>query len=78
MSGVVDPFVRPQRTDGHDAVIDLAHRPDLLPSDMVRVGARLAIAGVIDDQHAVGVRSRGRIADQECQALLVDCLSIPA
>ncbi len=40
---VVDPFIRPERADRDDAVVDLADAAEVLPPDVRRVRAVLAI-----------------------------------
>ena len=52
-TGIPATIAGPQRGPGHDAVVDLAHRAQVMARHMVGGMAVLAVARVIDDQHAV-------------------------
>jgi hypothetical protein len=57
--------MRPQRGDGDNAIVDLAHRVEILTGDMVGGAAILPIASIINDEHAiVGGRSQRISAEQ--------------
>jgi hypothetical protein len=64
MERVVDALVRPQAADRHDPVLDLAARAEVLRRHMGGVRARLAVAGVVDDQDPVLMRGSGWITRQ--------------
>src|SRR5207247_6784191 len=47
VDGPVDPLVGPQAGDADDAVVDLAHRPQILAGDVVGVAAVFSVAAVV-------------------------------
>jgi hypothetical protein len=77
VQGVVHPLVRPQAGHRHDPVVQLAHRAQVLPAGVGGVGPRLAVAGVVDDQHARGVGRRRRVGQQQLQPPRVDRRAVP-
>jgi len=54
MQRVVAQLMRLQRGHGYDAVVDLADRTQVLACDMVGGAAILALARVVDNEHAIG------------------------
>jgi hypothetical protein len=73
----VDPLVGPQAGHGHDAVVHLADDPEVLPGDVRGLGPVLAVAGVVQDQHPVGVGPGGGVRQQPRQAPRVDRRPVP-
>jgi len=73
----IDPLVGPQAGHGHDAVVDLAHRPQILAGHMGGGAAILAVAGVIDHQRAPIMGGGGRVLAQQPHPLVVDLLVVP-
>jgi hypothetical protein len=73
----IDPLVGPQAGHRDDAVVDLAHRAEILAGHVRGGGAVLAVAGVVDDQRASLVRGGGRVLAQPPHPLLVDLLALP-
>ena len=63
----VHPLVGPQAGHGHDAVVHLADAPEVLPGDVRGLGAVLAVAGVVQDQHPVGVGPGGGVRQEPRQ-----------
>jgi hypothetical protein len=64
--------IRPQAGDAHDAVVGLADQAKILASHKRGRAAVLAVAGVVDHQHPLGVRRGRRIRAQQLDAALVD------
>ena len=73
----VAALVGPQAGHGHDAVVDLADRAEILAGHMGGGGAVLAVAGVIQHQHAPIVGGGGRVLAQQPHPLVVDLLVVP-
>jgi hypothetical protein len=61
----------------HDAVVDLAHRAEILAGHMGGRGAVLAVAGVIQHQHPASWGGGGRVLAQQLHPLVVDLLVVP-
>ena len=74
---IVDPFIRPERADRDDAIVDLADAAEVLPPDVCRLRAVLAIPRLIDHQRTVGVRSRRGQGRQRGEAAGIDGVRIP-
>jgi hypothetical protein len=70
-------LIGPQAGHGHDAVVDLAHRAQVLAGHMRSSGAVLAVAGVIQHQRALGMWSGGQVLTKQAHAALVDLLVVP-
>ena len=65
-------LIGPQAGHGDDAVVDLAHRAEVLAGHMRGGGAVLAVAGVVDDQHARIMGGGGRVLAQQLHPPVVD------
>jgi hypothetical protein len=77
MQRPVAPRIRPQAGHRHDAVVGLADRPEILAGHVRGRGAVLAVAGVVEHQHALGARRGRRIRTQQLDPPLVDLLVVP-
>ncbi len=64
--------------DGDDAVVDLADRTEILARDVIGGTALLALARVIDDEHAVGGRRSQGSGAEQLQIACDDRFGIPA
>jgi hypothetical protein len=73
----VDALVGPQARDGDDAVGDLADRAEILAGDVGGLGTILAVAGLVDDQHAALVRRDLRVRPGQFQAAGINGLGVP-
>ena len=73
----IDPLVGPQAGHRDDAVVDLAHRAQVLAGHMGGGGAVLAVAGVVQHQHAPVIGGGGRVLAQQPHPPVVDHLVVP-
>jgi len=58
--GIVDPFIRPERANRDDTIVDLTEVAEILSPDMCRLCAVLAIPRLVNHQRTIGVRSGRR------------------
>ena len=61
MQRVVALFAHPQRGHRHDAVVDLAHRAQVLARHVISGAAVLAVSRNVDDENAVRRGASGRL-----------------
>jgi hypothetical protein len=77
MNRPIAAFVDPQAGHGHNPVVDLAHRAQILAAHMRGGSAVLAVAGIVDHKRAPIVRGGGGVIAQEPNPPVVDLLVVP-
>jgi hypothetical protein len=77
MEGIGHPRIGPQAGHRHDAVAQLADAAQIVVADVRRVGAILAVPGLVDHQRTLRVRRRERVGVQFLNAARRHRLGVP-
>jgi hypothetical protein len=77
MEREIETGVRLQATYYYNAIVDLAHRSQVLAGHMIGLDARLAVSTAIDDEDSLMVRTGAWVIQEQLQAAGVDGLTVP-